>query len=187
MPVVSLRTLAPSKIQDPTRPRSTHYTSHEAGSAPVRGPRGPAAVRGGGAAGRGGGDVRRDAADPVRGRHHRELAAHRGVLQQDEGAAAVHVHVRARPKPAALRQLAQRQEGHGRVQGARAVLLIPLLALPRAAGLCACCGLGGVAHFTGTLLCSRGTVVSLVSVPYVYVLSAAYAGMRIYFREVLIS
>jgi len=68
--------------------------------------------------------VRRDAAGPVRGRHHRERAAHRGVLQQDEGAAAVPVHVRPRPQPAALRQLAQRQEGPGRVQGARALLLI---------------------------------------------------------------
>jgi hypothetical protein len=68
--------------------------------------------------------VRRRAADPVRGRHHRELAAHRGVLQQAQGAAAVPVHVRARPQAAALRQLAQRQERHGRVQGARAVVLI---------------------------------------------------------------
>jgi len=52
------------------------------------------------------------------------------VLQQAQGAAAVPVHVRARPQPAALRQLAQRQEGHGRVQGARAVVLTELLLAP---------------------------------------------------------
>jgi hypothetical protein len=67
--------------------------SHETGAAADAGGgrRGTAAVRQYG----GGGDVvRRDAADTLRGHHHRERRAYPGVLQQREGADAVHVHLR---------------------------------------------------------------------------------------------
>jgi len=150
MPPVSLRSLAPhhhprtsSKVATDRRrsssiSRSPKQLASSHGDEACAGAAGGARCLGGGpaaavrrrAAGRRRGDgVRRHAADPVRGRHHRQLAAQRGVLQQAQGAAAVPVHVRARPQAAALRQLAQRQECHGHVQGAHAVVLTSFLLL----------------------------------------------------------
>mgnify|MGYP006951653192 CR=1 FL=1 len=78
----------------------------------------------GGAGGSGGGDLQCAAADPVRGGHHRERGAERGGLREAEGAPGeLPVQVQEGPQPAALRQLPQRQEGPGRLQGARAIML----------------------------------------------------------------